>query len=93
MSEMRLWFTLARHGALLWRTGLLRFRLETFGLYYPALPYQTPAWHLSPRRTLLLVRRARSYGLWLLEMEEVRRSGGRGWWRARDVSWEEPPHE
>lgn len=93
MTEARLWFTLARHVALLWRTGLLRFRLETFGLYYPALPYQSSTWRLSPRQALLLVRRARSYGLWLLEMEEVGCAGGSAWWRSHQVTWEELRHD
>jgi hypothetical protein len=78
MTEARVWITLMRHVALLWRTGLLRFRMETFGLYYPAPPYQAPAWRVSPRQTMLLLRRARSYGRWLVEMEDIRRAGASG---------------
>lgn len=75
MTELRLWWTLARHALLLWRSGQLRTRLETFGVYYPALPYTAPWWKVSPRAALLLVRRSRTYGRWLLDMDSVRRGG------------------
>lgn len=84
-AESRLWLALVRHAALLWRSGLLRFRLETFGTYYPATPYASPSWRLHPRYALLLLRRARSYGRWLVEMDRLRASGARDWWRARGV--------
>jgi hypothetical protein len=87
MSEIRLWVALTRHTALLWRTGLLRFRLETFGMYYPAPPYEAPTWRMSPRQCLLLLQRARVYAKWLVEMEDLRRSGARGWWEKRRVAW------
>jgi hypothetical protein len=93
VGEIRLWVALLRHGALLWRTGLLRFRLETFGTYYPAPPYQSPAWHLRPAATLLLLRRSRSYAQWLVEIEQLRRSGAQGWWESRGITWEVIPHE
>jgi hypothetical protein len=93
MTEARLWVALLRHGALLWRTGLLRFRLETFGTYYPAPPYQTPAWRLTPAHTVLLLRRARAYGRWLVEMEQVRRTGAHGWWELRHTIWEGIPDD
>jgi hypothetical protein len=93
MSELRIWITLVRHGLLLWRTGLLRFRLETFGTYYPALPYRSPAWRLSLAHTILLLRRARSYGRWLVEMDELRRSGAHGWWESHGTRWEEIPYD
>lgn len=79
---------LGRHAGLLWRSGLLRFRLETFGTYYPGLPYEAPRWRLSARPTLLLVRRSRSYARWLLEMDDVRRTGAHGWWERHGVTWE-----
>jgi hypothetical protein len=72
---MRAWVTLLRHGLLLWRTGQLRTRLETFGVYYPALPYAAPWWNVSPRATRLLLSRMRIYAYWLLEMEDLRRRG------------------
>jgi hypothetical protein len=89
MNELRLWVTLTRHTFLLWRTGLLRFRLETFGAYYPSPPYTVPAWRMSPRQSLLLLQRARMYARWLVEMEDLRRSGGHSWWDKRDVAWED----
>jgi hypothetical protein len=92
MTEFRIWLTLTRHAVLLWRSGLLRFRMETFGTYYPAPPYQAPAWRLSPKQTLLLLRGARSYGCWLVEMEGLRLSGARGWWEKRQVGWKKFPH-
>jgi hypothetical protein len=52
--------------------------METFGLYYPAPPYQAPAWRVSPRQTMLLLRRARSYGRWLVEMQDIQRAGALG---------------
>lgn len=93
MAEIRLWITLIRHGTLLWRSGLLRFRLETFGTYYPELPYRSPIWRLSPTYSVLLLRRARSYGRWLREMDDIRHQGPRGWWDHLDTTWEGIPHE
>lgn len=93
MTELRLWITLIRHTALLWRTGLLRFRLETFGTYYPHPPYEAPAWRLSLPHTFTLLRRARAYGRWLMEMEALQRSGPRGWWQQRGVNWDELQHD
>ena len=79
MREIRAWLALLRHAALLWRTGQLRFRLETFGLYYPAPQYQAPWWRVSPRSSLLLLRQGRAYAHWLVEMHELR-DGPSGWW-------------
>lgn len=62
------------------RTGQLRFRLETFGLYYPELPYQSAWWRFPARNALLLLRRAAAYARWVVEMEELSRSGAAGWW-------------
>ncbi len=75
MRELRAWLTLFRHGLLLWRSGQLRTRLETFGVYYPALPYSAPWWRVSPRPTGLLLSRARTYAYWLVEMEDLQRHG------------------
>lgn len=76
MRELRAWLTLLRHGLLLWRTGQLRTRLETFGLYYPALPYAAPWWKISPHAAGLLLRRSRAYAYWLVEIEALRRRDG-----------------
>jgi hypothetical protein len=75
VRELRAWLTLVRHGLLLWRTGQLRTRLETFGIYYPALPYSAPWWKVSLRPTGLFLRQARAYAHWLTEMEDLRRQG------------------
>jgi hypothetical protein len=83
VREERAWIALLRHAALLARTGQLRFRLETFGVYYPHLPYSRPAWRISPRVALLLVRQSRRYAHWLLDMQELRRGGPGAWWERR----------
>jgi hypothetical protein len=80
MSRLANAWTLARHFYLVWRTGQLRFRLETFGLYYPALPYRSPAWRFPLANCALLLRQARKYLVWVLEMEAIRRDGPDGWW-------------
>lgn len=83
MREVRSWLVLLQHGLNLLRAGQLRFRLETFGLYYPALPYSSPAWKISIRPAWLLMKRARSYAHWLLEMRDLRQSGAQAWWDRR----------
>lgn len=93
LVEIRLWIALLRHGLLLWRSGLLRFRLETFGLYYPELPYRSPVWRISPLYCVLLLRRTHSYGRWLLEMQDTRLYGAHGWWKLHGATWEGRPHE
>jgi hypothetical protein len=80
MSGARGAFVLARHVYRVWRAGQLRFRLETFGLYYPALPYQSPAWRFPIANAVLLLRQARVYAAWVIEMEAIRRDGPDGWW-------------
>ncbi len=77
---MRAAFHLLRHALLLWRAGQVRFRLETFGLYYPAVPYAAPWWRISPRIAWLLTRQVRSYACWLLTMEQMRHKGAASWW-------------
>jgi hypothetical protein len=71
---------LARHVLSLKRAGQLRFRAETFGLYYPALQYAAPWWRVSPRTLVMLIRHAGPYLDWLGEMETISRKGGPGWW-------------
>lgn len=71
---------LIRHIVRLKRAGQLRFRAETFGLYYPAPQYAAPRWRVSPRSLVMLLRRAGAYGRWLREMEMISQNGGRSWW-------------
>jgi hypothetical protein len=78
VREARAWLALIRHTITLARSGQLRFRLETFGVYYPELPYRAPLWRVSLPVTALLLRRSRAYAHWLLEMHELR--AGRSWW-------------
>jgi hypothetical protein len=86
MRVVRSTAVLARHVWRVWRAGQLRFRLETFGLYYPALPYARPWWRVSPRSVALLLRHGVTYARWVLAMEEVRRSGVEAAWEGRPVS-------
>ncbi|GEM_PF-3980520 len=62
--------------------GQLRFRMETFGLEYPAVPGRPV--RLPPGRNVLLVLASLAlYLRWLREINVVLRNGGRGWWRWR----------
>jgi hypothetical protein len=72
---------LLRHLLRLWRAGQLRFRMETFGLYYPQRQYEAPFWRVSPRGLTLLLRRIGAYARWVEEMERIERGGARSWWR------------
>ena len=76
------WY-LAVHSIRLWRTGQLRFRLETFGLYFPSPPYASPWWRLSPRTVLPFLRQLPAYAAWLAEMEDLRGGGPGKWWDER----------
>jgi hypothetical protein len=71
------------HGARLARGGVLRWRLETFGLYMPSYPNRRPWWRVNGRAFRLLLAHGGAYAEWLAEMEAVRRGGAAGWWRAR----------
>ncbi|MGH2411995.1 MAG: hypothetical protein ACRDGS_16760 [Chloroflexota bacterium] len=71
---------IAQHVYLLLRSGQLRFRLETYGLYYPSEPYARKWWRISPRVLALLLRQSREYATWIVEMNELRRAGPEGWW-------------
>jgi hypothetical protein len=71
---------LVRHLYWVGRSGQVRFRLETFGLYYPTLPYDAPWWRVNPGSLLLLIRRLPEYIRWVAEMEELRRHGPDVWW-------------
>jgi len=74
---------LIRNGLAIIRGGQLRFRLETFGLYFPAPPYRRPLWRVSPRVALLFLRQLPAYGRWVTELRDLERDGPEGWWRAR----------
>lgn len=71
---------LLRHFYRVWRGGQIRFRLETFGVYYPAFPYSSPWWKVSPRVVVLLIRRLPPYVRWVREMEDVAAGGAAAWW-------------
>jgi hypothetical protein len=71
------------HGARLARGGVLRWRLETFGLYMPSYPNRRPWWRVNGRAVRLLLAHGGAYAGWLAEMEALRRGGAAGWWRAR----------
>jgi hypothetical protein len=77
---------LARHAWVVCRAGQLRLRLETFGLYYPALPYTAPWWRIPPRIAAVLVRQSIPYARWIVHMDRMRRSGISGSWDGRSVS-------
>ena len=80
---MRPALALIRNGLAIVRNGQLRFRLETFGLYYPSLPYLRPIWRVSPRVALLFLRQLPAYSRWLAEMRDLERTGTEGWWRTQ----------
>ncbi|HVC80934.1 MAG TPA: hypothetical protein VNL35_10610 [Chloroflexota bacterium] len=77
---------------LLLRYRLLRWRLETYGLYMPSLPHSRPWWRVNGRALAGLLRHRRAYAGWLREMTAVRLLGGPGWWRCRlagkTATWE-----
>jgi hypothetical protein len=62
---------------------VLRWRLETFGLYMPSLPEARPWWRVNLRAARALLRQMPGYMRWLAEMQALRRAGARGWWRSR----------
>lgn len=78
----RLWL-LARHVRRLHLGGQIRFRLETFGVYYPTAQYAAPWWRVSLPGLALLLRRTGAYASWVEEMDAVARGGGTSWWAAR----------
>lgn len=66
---------------MLLRGRLLRWRLETFGLYAPSLPQARPWWRVNGSMALLLLRRRGHYARWLAEMHALRSHGAEGWWQ------------
>jgi hypothetical protein len=78
------------HARRIVRSGQLRFRLETFGVYYPSRPYSRPWWRMSARGLWLLARQAPSYLRWVIEMERLRAGTGERWWEEHGGSPREP---
>lgn len=76
----------ARHALLLARSGVLRWRLETFGLYMPSLPNARPWWRPNWRMLALLLQRRGPYTQWLREMDAMHAYGASGWWREQSAS-------
>jgi hypothetical protein len=72
-----------RHVISLLRSGQLRFRAETFGLYHRGLPEQRPVWRLNAAGLLLLLNSARRYAAWRSSMAAVARHGPHEWWGRR----------
>ena len=69
-----------KHVVGLARSGQLRFRAETFGLYLPETPDRRPWWRISIAALRLLFNQAPSYRSWRAEMENLRRGGAHEWW-------------
>jgi len=92
ITERRPTLLIWRQGALLLRSRLLRWRLETYGLYMPSLPQSRPWWRVNGQTLILLFHHRRAYGGWLREIEATRSSGASGWWRIRltgkTATWE-----
>jgi hypothetical protein len=74
---------LVRHVYLLWRARILRWRLETFGLYMPSLPSRRPWWRVNRAAFRILLRQRQPYQRWLREMTALQRGGPGAWWRQR----------
>jgi hypothetical protein len=62
------------------RSGQARFRAETYGLYFPALPGSRPAWKVSPITLVMLARTLPRYARWHRRMEILAMRGGHDWW-------------
>jgi hypothetical protein len=73
---------LCRHAWLLVWGRLLRWRLETYGLYMPSLPNARPWWRVSGPALLNLCRHGTSYAGWVADMHYLRIHGSSGWWQA-----------
>jgi hypothetical protein len=88
MRRLRAPAILALHVWSVWRAGQLRFRMETFGLYYPALPYTVSWWRIPPSNLALFLQRAGVYARWAVDMDEIHRGGVEASSHARHVSVE-----
>lgn len=73
----------ARHLLSVIRSGQIRFRAETFGLYYPALPENRPWWQISMSGLRELMRTGPAYVRWLGDMERIAAHGAHEWWGQR----------
>jgi hypothetical protein len=69
-----------RHIVALVRSGQLRFRAETFGLYHPGLPDERPPWHLAMRGVWLLFRGTHRYAQWRRRMSALAAGSAHDWW-------------
>lgn len=69
------------HGWHLLHGGLLRWRLETFGLYMPSYPLQRPWWRVNRQALLIVLRQIPGYLIWLRDMHHLGRGPARLWWR------------
>ncbi len=72
MRRLRETMALAVHVVRLWRAGQFRFRLETFGVYYPSLPNQAPWWRVNPTTIRLLLAQMSTYVAWLSELQRIK---------------------
>lgn len=75
------------------RLRLLRFRLETFGLYFPSLPHARPWWRVTPHVVPLFARRLLPYTRWAADVRYIGQRGAAGWWErhlrpAERARWE-----
>lgn len=83
MQRHGLRLLLYRQAWQLLRGRLLRWRLETYGLYMPSLPNRRPWWRVNRRALVALLRHRRAYAGWLAEMDAARHDGPGGWWQHR----------
>ncbi|HZT95307.1 MAG TPA: hypothetical protein VFB34_00560 [Chloroflexota bacterium] len=72
-----------RHLYRLARSGQLRFRLETYGLYYPALPGHRHPLLPSPGALVMFLRSLAGYAQWWLDMDRIAVAGPHQWWGRR----------
>ncbi|HWE64635.1 MAG TPA: hypothetical protein VHB98_23205 [Chloroflexota bacterium] len=83
MKAIRSFLLFSTHSLTLLRGRILRWRLETYGLYMPSYPQQRPWWRINGRVLILLLRHGRAYAGWLEEMRAARQAGASGWWALR----------
>ena len=62
------------------RAGQLRFRAETYGLYYPAEPDQRRWWQVAPSTVVELGRNLRRYRNWRRLMVYIAAGDAHEWW-------------
>jgi hypothetical protein len=71
------------HVARLARANQFRFRAETFGLFFPALPNSRPFWRLSPTGLIIFAKALSRYRVWHSRMLLLARGDAHDWWGAR----------